>query len=54
MTDDEILSRRYWLIENVDWLMAEVNFHKEHQDIYGNSRIDVWDLDEPEGCTIIQ
>lgn len=54
MTDDEILSRRFWLIKNIDWLMGEVNFHKDNQDVYNNDKIKVWEFDQEKGSAKIE
>lgn len=44
-----MLSRRYWVIKNIDWLMDEMVFHRTHSEYFKNKAIPLWTLNEPTG-----
>lgn len=55
MTDDELaLRRRFWILSNLEWLMAEVTFHRDNDIFFRNEKIPVWKLDTQEGKAKVQ
>lgn len=50
---DDKLSKRYWIVRNIEWLMDEVVFHKENHEYYKNKKIPLWDLGAERGEAIL-
>jgi len=52
--DIDSLRRRWWLINNTEWLMTEVVFHREYRYFINDKKIKIWRLGDKEGCATIQ
>jgi hypothetical protein len=50
---DNILSRRYWLIENFDWFLTEAIFYRDHKKYFNNKKYDIWNFGDAEGRAFV-
>ena len=48
-TKDEILKKRFWLIQNIEFFLNECVYHRDHRDDYSDDKIVVWRFDTEEG-----
>jgi hypothetical protein len=47
---DEVLRRRYWLKENLEWFIGEVMFHKEMKGFFAkDNKKKLWSYGDPTG-----
>lgn len=51
---DTILKRRNWLLKNIDWLMAEVVFHRENEEYFKNDSQVLWHFDAIDEGTLVR
>lgn len=46
---NDILRRRFWLLNNIDWFLSEANFYRDHKNFFQRSKIDIWQFGHDEG-----
>lgn len=52
MTDN--LTKRYWLLDHMDWFLSEAVYHRDNRINYNDKKIVVWTLGQPEGKAKIE
>lgn len=51
---DDVLRRRFWLKENLEWFIGEVMFHKEMKGFFAkDKKRKLWDYGNPDGKVVI-